>query len=115
MTAFNGFGVAAVVVTTLAMARPAAADTMLLGSIYDVPPGQVVLAVSTEIVSVAVDRMTPVTINGEPANVADLKPGDRVRVMISRDLERTPIAIEIAAMRRIAVDPLMLLESGAVE
>lgn len=112
MDALRCMGLWAAMLTALATGRAAHAETLLFGRVYDMPGNQLVVAVSTELVDVTVDRSTPVTINGDPANIAELEPGDDVRVTVSRDSERQSVAVEIVARRRIATDPLTLLISG---
>jgi hypothetical protein len=95
------------------------AETITLGSVQDMPAGHIVVTVSTELVMFEVARETTVTLNGQPANAADLRPGDHVRISTHKGVERFPVALSIVAVRgspgtEVAAFEYTIQERGAI-
>ncbi len=82
----------------------APAGTMYIGELHDASATEVVVSMSTELVTFVVTSSTKVTLDGKPVEVTELRPGDQASVTAGAGDGRFPIAIDVSARRNIVAD-----------
>lgn len=84
--------------TTLSLARLVFAESTMIGSVQDIPPGHIVVSVSTELMTFEVNSETSVTLDGQSVELSALRSGDRVRIT-TMPSEGSTVAARIVAER----------------
>lgn len=69
------------------------------GVVHSTPPGDIVVLVSTELLTFEMTPQTAVRINGVPASSDDLRSGDAVYVTATGGAGRFPAAVTVTARR----------------
>ena len=90
----------------MAVAANAAAPvgTMFIGKLHDASAVEVVVHVGTELATFTMTTQTSVTLDGKPAQVTDLQPGDQVSVTAGPGDGRFRSALDVAARRHVIRD-----------
>lgn len=87
-----------------ALSDAAPAGTMYIGELHDASAVEVVVHVGTELATFTVTTQTSVTLDGKPAKLTDLQPGDQVSVTAGHGDGRFRSALDVAARRHVVKD-----------
>lgn len=102
--------VSAIVCAAFVIGAVAASDgvepvgTMYIGELHDASAVEVVVHVGTELATFTVTTETSVTLDGKPAELTELQPGDQVSVTAGHGEGRFRSALNVAARRHVVQD-----------
>lgn len=83
----------------LAVGNIAHAEQKYAGQIHSVSPSQIVLMISTELMTFSLDENTAVTLNGKTVKAKDLKSGDEASLQAEKGDDSVLRALSVTATR----------------